>query len=905
MSLEINPYEVLGVERDANEETIKKAYRRLAKKWHPDTYKGTDKEYAECKFKEINEVGEILLNQERRAKYDLEHPLSVNVYEYYAKKQEPTKPKTKAPKDIEKEKQRRAVLDFLKVEYEHKGEILDMFLELATGAVDDTYSEEEYKEMLELLLAEQMDCITKIQEIIRVARKKQIKGLEVAFGKAEKVIEELTQVGENTPKSLKEAKYKEETRILKEKIDGLTSNLGDRIKFVESFDILEKTWEFQNDNQLKSALKQHNKSVKELLSDIEWIEKTATERNIEVKPIEVINASYYGEVQNIMLEICKQRVERCNLISKLNLQELRKRFWKERCKFSTNSMGGKVLERVYSEDSKGKFVCPPGISDIESNAFYWLCNVESISIPTKLVKENEKIRVQHGSLKELIFVFGPRSQIVDVSKINPEIITKKGDYICICNQERTVGPFALISENSVYLYDDEKMCELNGVKSKDELVNSCNLWGDSECNWKDYQLQIHAWAQVTKRLPEPSLMMLLPTETEAIKEWINLDKTNLNKTLLENDKSRVIKLYIALGALNSKECHAQAERMISKLDVGKMYRSRLERYPEEKEGRPDPMFSVPKQIVDFVEANINNKDFLPYIFAFLENHKLFLAEAKKAGVKLSPEFIIATALQCIFHTKCCKITDFEKQLLENERNIDSRAGDKILRIHRIVQTQLKNGKNFIETVDTENNSKMHYKYVDIKSLQTYLIFAKEFKVRRKIRRSMVPCYAIEAENVFLSSNSHAIEIVNEENRRIAIVILNLLDEGELFADIMSCNIGDADVDVLETIRRALIDQKRCNYKVKGISIGMSEDPFTDRFNIWRDAVAYSDSKWLEKIEWIKFEYLFKTQMYGDSYKGYRARFMLEGKEQKLNPPNPHINPYVERDYRRRHSFFVA
>ena len=895
MSLEINPYEVLGVERDANEETIKKAYRRLAKKWHPDTYKGTDKEYAECKFKEINEAGEILLNQERRAKYDLEHPLSVNVYEYYAKKQEPTKPKTKAPKDIEKEKQRRAVLDFLKVEYEHKGEILDMFLELATGAVDDTYSEEEYKEMLELLLAEQMDCITKIQEIIRVARKKQIKGLEVAFGKAEKVIEELTQVGENTPKSLKEAKYKEETRILKEKIDGLTSNLGDRIKLVESFDILEKTWEFQNDNQLKSALKQHNKSVKELLSDIEWIEKTATERNIEVGLIKI-----YG--QEFTIDTCKQRVEKCNLISNLNLQELRKRFWKERCKFSTNSMGGKVLERVYSEDSKGKFVCPPGISDISLDAFYWLENIESISIPAKLVNEKEEILFRTKSLRKLIFDFGTHSQIIDISQIGCDVkIIKKGDYICIYNGYRTrISPFVLLDANNVYIYDDKKLCELSGVTSVEELKKSCDLWEYTSISWKEYQLQIHAWAQVAKKLPDPYIMKLLPTTVEAINEWSNLDKTNYNKAIAVNDSLRVVRLYFALGALNGKDCHAQAERMISKLDVGKMYRSRLERYPEEKEGRPDPMFSVPKQIVDFVEANINNKDFLPYIFAFLENHKLFLAEAKKAGVKLSPEFIIATALQCIFHTKCCKITDFEKQLLENERNIDSRAGDKILRIHRIVQTQLKNGKNFIETVDTENNSKMHYKYVDIKSLQTYLIFAKEFKVRRKIRRSMVPCYAIEAENVFLSSNSHAIEIVNEENRRIAIVILNLLDEGELFADIMSCNIGDADVDVLETIRRALIDQKRCNYKVKGISIGMSEDPFTDRFNIWRDAVAYSDSKWLEKIEWIKFEYLFKTQMYGDSYKGYRARFMLEGKEQKLNPPNPHINPYVERDYRRRH-----
>lgn len=900
MSLEINPYEVLGVERDANEETIKKAYRRLAKKWHPDTYKGTDKEYAECKFKEINEAGDILLNPENRAKYDLEHPLSVNVYEYYAKKQEPTKPKTKAPKDIEKEKQRIAVLDFLNVEYNRKGEILDMFLELATGAVDDTYSEEEYEEMLELLLAEQMDCITKIQEIIKVARQRRIEGLNVAFGKAEEVIEELTQVAENTPKSLKEAKYKEETRILKEKIDNLVSKLGDRIESVEGFNILEKTWEFENDNQLKSALKRHRNRVNKLLKDIEWIEKTASERNIEVELIKIYS-------REITIDTCKQRVEKCNLISNLNLQQLREEFWKNECYYTENSAGEKILREADKNSSfesklKGNFICPPGISGISFDAFYWLKNIESISIPAKLVNEKEGILFRTESLRKLIFDFGTHSQIIDISQIGDEVkVIKKGDYICIYNGYiKRITPFVLLDANNVYIYDDKKLCELSGVTSVEELKKSCDLWEYTSISWKDYQLQIHAWAQVTKRLPDPYIMKLLPTTVEAMNEWSKWDKTNYDKAIAVNDSLRVVRLYFALGALKGEECHAQAERLISKLDVGKMYRSRFERHPEENKGKPDPMFSVPKQIVDFIEANINNKDFLPYIFAFLENHKLFLAEAKKAGVKLSPEFIIATALQCIFHTKCCKITDFEKQLLENERNIDSRAGDKILRIHRIVQTQLKNGKNFIETVDTENNSKMHYKYVDIKSLQTYLIFAKEFKVRRKIRRSMVSRYAIEAENVFLSSNSHAIEIVNEENRRIAIVILNLLDEGELFADIMSCNIGDADVDVLETIRRALIDQKRCNYKVKGISIGMSENPFTDRFNIWRDAVAYSDSKWLEKIEWIKFEYLFKTQMYGDSYKGYRARFMLEGKEQKLNPPNPHINPYVERDYRRRH-----
>ena len=61
-------YEVLGVARDADEATIKKAYRALAKKNHPDVNPG-DKE-AEERFKEINEAYQVLSNPQKRAQYD-------------------------------------------------------------------------------------------------------------------------------------------------------------------------------------------------------------------------------------------------------------------------------------------------------------------------------------------------------------------------------------------------------------------------------------------------------------------------------------------------------------------------------------------------------------------------------------------------------------------------------------------------------------------------------------------------------------------------------------------------------------------------------------------------------------------------------------------------------------------
>ena len=61
-------YEILGVPRGANDNEIKKAFRKLAREYHPDVAK--DKKKAEEKFKELNEAYEVLGDPDKRKKYD-------------------------------------------------------------------------------------------------------------------------------------------------------------------------------------------------------------------------------------------------------------------------------------------------------------------------------------------------------------------------------------------------------------------------------------------------------------------------------------------------------------------------------------------------------------------------------------------------------------------------------------------------------------------------------------------------------------------------------------------------------------------------------------------------------------------------------------------------------------------
>ena len=69
--LEKDYYKTLGVPKDAKADEIKKAYRKLARKYHPDTTVGdADRDKAEERFKEISEAYDVLSDTSRRKEYD-------------------------------------------------------------------------------------------------------------------------------------------------------------------------------------------------------------------------------------------------------------------------------------------------------------------------------------------------------------------------------------------------------------------------------------------------------------------------------------------------------------------------------------------------------------------------------------------------------------------------------------------------------------------------------------------------------------------------------------------------------------------------------------------------------------------------------------------------------------------
>lgn len=70
MAAKSDYYDILGVNKTASAEELKKAYRKQALEWHPDRHQGADKEAAEKRFKEINEAYQVLSDPQKKQAYD-------------------------------------------------------------------------------------------------------------------------------------------------------------------------------------------------------------------------------------------------------------------------------------------------------------------------------------------------------------------------------------------------------------------------------------------------------------------------------------------------------------------------------------------------------------------------------------------------------------------------------------------------------------------------------------------------------------------------------------------------------------------------------------------------------------------------------------------------------------------
>lgn len=78
-----NYYEILEVSENASDEIIEKAYKTLAKKYHPDINSQSNLRFAENKFKELTEAYEVLSNKALRSQYDKEMGFNSNNYDVY------------------------------------------------------------------------------------------------------------------------------------------------------------------------------------------------------------------------------------------------------------------------------------------------------------------------------------------------------------------------------------------------------------------------------------------------------------------------------------------------------------------------------------------------------------------------------------------------------------------------------------------------------------------------------------------------------------------------------------------------------------------------------------------------------------------------------------------------------
>lgn len=218
-----NYYDILGVSKDASAEEIKKAYLKLAKKYHPDTSK---EDNAEEMMAKINEAYDVLSDERKRAKYDLDLAKGTVESSYVSEEEYEETMKNYSEKE-RKVAERLAVKQAILDELEKEELILDAKKDIIIGAYSGEYDKESYYYAA-------LDWVKIVKEYNQSLE--ELKGKAYDYDLIEQVnqiselIENLEKEIEDMPMSFTDADFYVEKQLLFEMIDKEAADLNLQIE---------------------------------------------------------------------------------------------------------------------------------------------------------------------------------------------------------------------------------------------------------------------------------------------------------------------------------------------------------------------------------------------------------------------------------------------------------------------------------------------------------------------------------------------------------------------------------------------------------------------------------------------------------------------------------------------------
>ena len=218
-----NYYDILGVSKDASAEEIKKAYLKLAKKYHPDTSK---EDNAEEMMAKINEAYDVLSDERKRAKYDLDLAKGTVESSYVSEEEYEETVKNYSEKE-RKVAERLAVKQAILDELEKEKLILDAKKDIIIGAYSGEYDKESYYYAA-------LDWVKIVKEYNQSLE--ELKGKAYDYDLIEQanqiseLIENLEKEIEDMPMSFTDADFYVEKQLLFEMIDKEAADLNLQIE---------------------------------------------------------------------------------------------------------------------------------------------------------------------------------------------------------------------------------------------------------------------------------------------------------------------------------------------------------------------------------------------------------------------------------------------------------------------------------------------------------------------------------------------------------------------------------------------------------------------------------------------------------------------------------------------------